>query len=289
MDFRKTEASSDGSETSLDCAAPGLTRSAVAGLPVGVSQALADPIVKALMAADRVDPIGLEELLRRTAARLARHDPPNSSARFTCRENPTASAGLVKLAKGFVLCLAVIAGLAAAPPSAAAEDAPTAFIRALGTQAVSLIRRPDMPLATKAAYFGQLVRQDFDLTGICRFVLGPYWRVASPAQQQEFCDGFADRLVRFYGQRLVQSGSADFVVTGSRNVSGGVIVTSRIIPLEGAPISVDWRLGVSDGAYKIEDVAIDGVSMAVAQRSEVAALIAREGGQIRMLLAAMHG
>ena len=125
-----------------------LTRSAVAGLPVGVSRALADPIVKALMAADRVDPVGLEELLRRIAARLARHDPPNSSARLTGRKNPTGSASLVKLAKGFVLSLAVIAGLAAVPGPAAADDAATAFIRTIGTQAVSVIRRSDMPLAS---------------------------------------------------------------------------------------------------------------------------------------------
>jgi hypothetical protein len=36
-----------------------------------VSEALADPIVQALMAADRVDPKGFEELLRRIAAQLA--------------------------------------------------------------------------------------------------------------------------------------------------------------------------------------------------------------------------
>ena len=112
-------------------------------------------------------------------------------------------------------------------------------------------------------------------------MLGPYWRVASPAQQQEFCDGFADRLVRIYGRQLADVGDGDFVVAGSRKVSGGVIVTSRIIPSQGAPITVDWRLEVRDGAYKIKDVAIDSVSMAVAQRSEVAALIAREGGQGR--------
>src|ERR1700739_4017431 len=166
MDFRTTEASSDGSETSLDSAAQGLTRSGGGGLPVGVSRALADPIVKALMAADRVDPVGLEELLRRIAARLARHDPPNSSVRFTGRKKPTGSASLVKLAKGFVLSLAVIAGLAAVPGPAAADDAATAFIRTIGTQAVSVIRRPDMPLASKAAYFGQMVRQGFYLTGV---------------------------------------------------------------------------------------------------------------------------
>jgi phospholipid transport system substrate-binding protein len=54
---------------------------------------------------------------------------------------------------------------------------------------------------------------------------------------------------------------------------------------------VDWRLGVSDGHYKIEDIAVDGVSMVltVTERSEIAAQIARDGGRVEMLLAAMRG
>jgi ABC-type transporter MlaC component len=68
----------------------------------------------------------------------------------------------------------------------------------------------------------------------------------------------------------------------------GVIVTSRIIPEQGAPIAVDWRLGISDGSYKIEDVDIDGVTMALAQRSEMTALIAHEGGEVGTLLAVMR-
>jgi phospholipid transport system substrate-binding protein len=285
MDFQKAEPGGDDLETSLDHAF------AATGLPVGLSEALADPIVKVLMAADGVDPKGLEELLRRTAARLALRDQTDSSSRTTqCQRavKPAASTAFGLSAKGFALAIAVIAGLSVAPRPVAADEAPVAFVRALGDQAVSVIRRPDMPLTTKAAYFGQMVRQDFDVTGICRFVLGPYWRGASPKEQQQFCDGFADRLVRFYGQRLAQSGNEEFLVTGSRIGSDGVIVTSRIIPPRGAPIAVDWRLGVSDGVYKIEDVAIDGVSMALAQRSEIAALIAREGGQVGVVLAKMR-
>ena len=73
MEFPTAEPNSDGLETSLSHAF------AVTELPVGLSEALADPIVKALMAADGVDPKGLEELLRRTAARLALRDQRNSS------------------------------------------------------------------------------------------------------------------------------------------------------------------------------------------------------------------
>jgi phospholipid transport system substrate-binding protein len=287
MNCRKTGTDSDGTETSLDHTLVGVDVAIATGLPSGVSEALADPIVKALMAADRVDPQGLEELLRRTASRLASRNPQDRPARRTRREKPTASTGFALIAKGFVLALAVVAGVSGAPRPAAADEVSTAFIRALGDQAVSMIRS-DTPLTTKAAYFDQMIRQDFDLTGISRFVLGPYWRVANPAERREFRKAFADRLVRVYGRQLAQSGGGDFVVTASRTAPDGVVVTSRIVRPEGAPITVDWRLRIKDGVYKIEDVAIDGVSMALAQRSEIVALIARGGGQVGMLLAAIR-
>jgi hypothetical protein len=104
-------------------------------LPVGLSEALADPIVIALMAADSVDPKCLEQLLQHIAARLARRDRRDSrSHAMQCQPavKPAASTASALFAKGFALAVAVIAGLSAAPRSAAADDAPVAFIRALG-------------------------------------------------------------------------------------------------------------------------------------------------------------
>ena len=34
-----------------------------------------------------------------------------------------------------------------------------------------------------------MIHQDFDLTGITRFVLGLYWRVVSPAERRQFRKG----------------------------------------------------------------------------------------------------
>jgi phospholipid transport system substrate-binding protein len=286
MDFQKSERSHDRSEASVYHATARLAESGTGGLPRGLSETLADPIVMALMAADQVDRKGFEHLLRRVAAQLAERDTQDRAA--PSRREPAVSTGLRKRVGSFALALAVIAGFSAGPRPAAADEAPVAFIRTLGAQAVSVIRSP-MPLFEKAAYFDQLVRQDFDLTGICRFVLGPYWRISSPAERQQFCDGFADRMVRFYGRELAQSGDGDFVVTGSRTDPAGVIVTSQIVRPQAPAIAVDWRFGVSDGQYKIEDVAIDGVSMVLTERSEIATQIARDGGQVEMLLAAMRG
>ena len=82
--------------------------------------------------------------------------------------------------------------------------------------------RSDMQLAEKASYFRRMIHQDFDLTGICRFVLDPYWRGASPDEGMLFRSLFADRLVHFYGRQLAESGGGDFVVTGSRTGANGL-------------------------------------------------------------------
>jgi hypothetical protein len=71
MDVHNSEPGICGFEPSLDHVAERVVEAAATGLSRGVSEALADPIVQALMAADRVDPKGVEELLRRITAQLA--------------------------------------------------------------------------------------------------------------------------------------------------------------------------------------------------------------------------
>jgi len=191
------------------------------------------------------------------------------------------------LARGIVAVFVVVAGMMATPGPAAAGEYPADFISALGNQGLAVIRS-NAAIDQKAAYFHQMLRQDFDLARISRFGLGPYWRAASEREQQEFSRLLEDHLVRFYGRRFAEYGGESLRVTGSRADPDGVIVSSQIIRPQGLPIAVDWRLGLSDGRYKIADVIVDGVSMALTQRSEFAAMIQRNGGQVAGLLAAMR-
>ena len=194
---------------------------------------------------------------------------------------------VVELARVITIALVVTAGLLLTPRFAAAGDDPADFIRILGNQGLAVIRS-DANLDQKVTYFHQMLRRDFALTEISRFVLGPYWRVASGAQRREFRSLFEDYLVHYYGQQFAQYGGESLKVNGSRTDRAGVTVTSQIIRPQGPPIEVDWRLAVSDGRYKISDVNIDGVSMALIQRSEFAAIVQRNGGRVAGLLAAMR-
>lgn len=155
----------------------------------------------------------------------------------------------------------------------------------------------------RLARFRQLLREDFDVPGIARFVLGRYWLLATPAQQQEFVSLLEDYIVRTYSDRLskyADSGDA-LRITGSRPGTDGMVVVSSQINLANGggpragghgptvpPIKFDWLLVMQNGSYKISDVIVDGISMAVTQRSEFASEIQRNGGQVQTLLATMR-
>ena len=86
-------------------------------------------------------------------------------------EHPTDVAAFVKLARVVTIALVVIAGVLLTPRFTAAAEDPADFIRILGNQGLAVIRSGT--LDQKATYFHQMLRQDFDLTEISRFVLGP--------------------------------------------------------------------------------------------------------------------
>jgi phospholipid transport system substrate-binding protein len=61
-------------------------------------------------------------------------------------------------------------------------------------------------------------------------------------------------------------------------------VRARSCARQAPPVKVDWRLIGRNGAYKISDVSVDGISMAVTQRSEFASVIQHNGGQVQGLI-----
>ncbi|MDP6876841.1 MAG: ABC transporter substrate-binding protein [Alphaproteobacteria bacterium] len=184
------------------------------------------------------------------------------------------------------LCLGVaITGAALALPARAAETNPQGFLRTLAADAFILLSDENLTPANRALAFRQLLRRDFDLPAVSRFVLGRYWRRASSAEQAEFTRLFEDYVVAIYGRRLGNYGSAGLIVTGHRDDgSDGAIVHSRIEPHNGPVIKLDWRMKKRGNGWRVIDIMVEGVSLAMAQRSEFATVIRSSGGRVSGLL-----
>jgi phospholipid transport system substrate-binding protein len=175
----------------------------------------------------------------------------------------------------------------AAPPIVNPADA-VAFMNQVWDRAVEVLNKKSDP-AFRQERFRQLFHADFDSAGIARFVLGRYWRDASEEEQKDFVKLFEDYVVFVYTARLSNFGGQDFKIRGSRSDGDGVVVLTDVFsPGGSSPLKIDWRLVSDNGAYKINDVIVEGVSMLVTQRSEFASIVQRNGGQVRGLLAMMR-
>jgi phospholipid transport system substrate-binding protein len=223
--------------------------------------------------------------------RIRRRDEQDRSSPVTWRARAVVRVGgtaFPRFLRAFTLASGVIAGAAAPSLATAAGETPVEVIRN-GANDVLAEMRSAASLDEKEAYFRQLLRQDFDMDGISRFVLGPYWGTASPEQQQEFRALLEKHIMLSHGRRLAEAGGGDFRVTGSRTDPKGVVfVTGEMIAPQGARNEMDFQLGIVDGLYQIQDVTIDNVSMVLSYRSEIQSVLASHGGQLGALLTAMR-
>jgi phospholipid transport system substrate-binding protein len=184
-----------------------------------------------------------------------------------------------KLIGAFALLLVTL------PVGAMAQGDPAGFIQGLGNQAIKIITNPESHPQRKAE-FSKLFTEDFDVPAIGKFVLGHYWRDATPEQQQEYIKVFGQYVVAIYAERFSNYQGEQFKVTGSHAEEGGVAtVTSEIDRTTGgAPIHIDWRIANEGGSYKIIDVKAENLSMSVTQREEFASVISQHGGNVQGLI-----
>jgi phospholipid transport system substrate-binding protein len=106
------------------------------------------------------------------------------------------------------------------------------------------------------------------------------------AQRTEYTASFKKMIVEVYSRRFSEYEGQKLEVRGSRpEGTADVLVKSAIVPPSGPEVAVDWRVRSSNGQYKVVDVIVEGVSMAVTQRADFASVIQRGGGDVEVLLA----
>ncbi|MFQ6018467.1 MAG: phospholipid-binding protein MlaC [Kiloniellaceae bacterium] len=182
------------------------------------------------------------------------------------------------------LCL----GIGAARADTAAADAAD-FLRQFGDRTAKVLADNALSAAQRESELRKLLVANFDVARIGRFVLGRYWRKASDPQRAEFGRLFEAYIVANYGQRLESYSGERLEVGVARSYDAKrVVVSSRIVRPKGPPVQAEWRLRRAANGWRIVDVVVEGVSLAITQRSEFGAVIQANGGRIEALLAKLR-
>lgn len=168
---------------------------------------------------------------------------------------------------------------------------PSALINQLVTQAINLIVDKNASEQEREQKFRSLLQTGFDVPRISRFVLGRYWNAANDNQRKEFSQLFEDWIVRTYAARFRDYSGEKIQVIGTRSESPTttVVISQFTNPSGAPPAKVEWVVRkTGDNDYTVVDVSVEGVSMALTQRDEIAAVADRNGGTVDGLNHAMQ-
>ncbi|MFZ4406688.1 MAG: MlaC/ttg2D family ABC transporter substrate-binding protein [Paracraurococcus sp.] len=162
------------------------------------------------------------------------------------------------------------------------------FIQTTGQDLVAAINDTRSDLAARRLHVAAVLRKAVDIEGVGRFIMGRWWRQATPQEQADYVKLFEETLIRNLSARFGEYQGVRFSLGRSQQrTEDDVLVNTIIERPNSAPFALDWRVGEIGGQPKVVDVIAEGTSLRLTQRSEYSAVIQRNNGSIAALLAAM--
>ncbi len=177
-------------------------------------------------------------------------------------------------------------------PAAAQPDPGRAvnFIQATGQELTAAINDTRSDLAARRLRVAGILRRAVDVDGVGRFIIGRWWRQASPAEQQDYMKLFEETLIRNLSARFGEYQGVRFLLGRAQSRTEDDVLVNTVIERPNvAPFSLDWRVGEVGGQPRVVDVIAEGTSLRLTQRSEYSAVIQRNNGSVAALLQAMRG
>ena len=156
---------------------------------------------------------------------------------------------------------------------------------------LNILRDPTLTKADKLAKIRAVADQQTDFQTLARLSLGRNWRDLSESQQAEFVKEFENYLSATHGHVFDQYVDEDVVINGDHAESrGDYTVQSTIVSHQSDAgrkkevAKLDYRLRQQDGQWKIIDITVDGVSLAVNFRAQFQDIMANGGFERLMKL-----
>ena len=148
------------------------------------------------------------------------------------------------------------------------------FVTIMSNTSVAELRATGLPEKAR-----QLVFARFDFSEMTKRSLGSHWKSLDQAEQREFVDAFAQRLLVAYGKTVRSTGNEKVQFTREVRDGQQASVETQVISGNGDQTPIDYRLHNIAGQWMVYDVVIDSVSMVNNYRSQFDRVIAKSSIQ----------
>jgi phospholipid transport system substrate-binding protein len=180
----------------------------------------------------------------------------------------------------FIVAAALLAsGLMMNSTPALAQGSPMAATQEMVNQALQILRNKQKPVVERRRELKSVIETRFDAKEMARSTLGYHWRSLSTEQRNDFTQLFTAFIEAAYLDK-VQDYSGQQVHFGQvRSLGSGYaeVDTTIVQPQGQNPIPVNYLLEQRDGAWKIYDVTVDGISIIANYRNQFNRVINEQG------------
>ena len=149
------------------------------------------------------------------------------------------------------------------------------FVRSIGDEVIAVLRSDDPGQRKQKIH--DIFTEAFDVDAMAQFTAGNYWRRADERQRQEYVKLFGDYVATLYANKFADYTGQQFKVANERVNGDNVAVEGVIVQPQKPPVRVDFRLRKVNGAFKIVDVYVEGMSLLITKRDEFMTVLSREG------------
>jgi len=133
--------------------------------------------------------------------------------------------------------------------------------------------------------FERIFARYSDTSYIAAYAMGVDGRRASSAQKRAFSDAFQGYISRKYGRRFREFIGGRLEVKGVKKVKNWFEVETTAFLRGEAPFNVTFHVSNRSGRDLFFNMFIEGVNLLLTERTEVGALIDRNGGDIDAMIA----
>lgn len=176
-----------------------------------------------------------------------------------------------------LLASGIATPLALAPTAAAVNNSdPVQFVQTLSADGLGALRGGNK-VAAKAK-FRTLLAQHFAVDAIGDRLIRRWTPTITPAQRAAYKAAFPNYIIGTYADRLFQYANAEVKVGRATPAAGGTFdVATQVIQPGRQPIPAIWSVAKAGAGYKVTNLKVAGINLAIAQAADFDAIVQRQG------------
>ena len=150
---------------------------------------------------------------------------------------------------------------------------PTEIARQVIEKALDILQNPSYKGEARRQMVKRLVDPYFDYQEMAKRSLGPTWGKLNAAQRQEFVHLFSQLLEASYSDKIEKYAQRVKIDYTGEILDGDTAEVRTVVVRANDRIPLNYRLLNKDGAWKVYDVVIEGVSLVSNYRSQFSRII----------------